>query len=105
MFVLAFALAFEFVAVSLQATKLKVKAAIAVNSNSLVPISLPSFFFLLPCGNHQNNESPASPFAGDSVAEVFNSLANFPSDLAYFLLHSAFKPLLLPALFQVAVAG
>src|SRR6266404_4938014 len=103
MFALAFVLArsFEFVAVSLQAATPKMTTASAVKSNSLV------FMFSLSCSEQvlDQNESPASPFAGDSIAEIFNSLADFPPGLAYVFLNLSFKPLLLSTSLQVTVAG
>jgi hypothetical protein len=49
-------------------------------------------------------ESPASPFAGDSIAEILNSLSDFPPDLAYRRLNGSFKPFLLSSIFQVPIA-
>lgn len=97
---LAFALAFKFVVVSLQAVKLKLTAPIAATHNHSFVLIFASFLSNVP-----EKESPASPFAGDSVAEILNSFADFSPGPPDCLLNSSFKPLLLAAVFEAAVAG
>jgi hypothetical protein len=97
---LAFALAFKFVVVSLQAAKLKLTAPIAAIHNHSFVLIFASFLSNVP-----EKESPASPFAGDSVAEILNSFADFSPGPPDRLLNSSFKPFLLAAVFEVAVTG
>ena len=52
---------------------------------------------------HPKKASPASPFARESLAEVFNGLADFSPNLAYFFFYLTFEPLLTTLFFQVTV--
>jgi len=48
-------------------------------------------------------KSPASPLAGNLVAEVFNGLADFPARSSNGLLHPAFCTFLMTALMQIGI--
>src|ERR1043166_329479 len=97
LFALAFAPAFMFDSVLLQATS-------ATPSNTIAPINKRSFFiFSVSFLNGPQEESPASPLAGDLFADIFHGIPDFTPGLPHCLLQLSFSPFLSAFRFQVWV--
>jgi hypothetical protein len=98
LFALAFAPAFMFDSVLLQATS-------ATPNNTIAPINKKSLFIFSASflKTAPREESPASPLAGDLLADIFHGIPDFTPGLSHCLLQLSFSPFLSALRFQVWV--